>query len=95
MSNLIKDTSINITHVHYAYSDFHLEEKYIELKNILEQKSHAFIVFLGALIGGVFSLFVAYHVDIYFLNYIFFTILPIGFAYLLRKIYINTIIKIE
>lgn len=90
MSNSIKNSSHPI-----AYSNYELSNLDVELKNILEQKSHLFIVFLGALIGGILSLFISYQLNTTTLFFVFLSIFPICFAYILRKVYINTILKID
>lgn len=95
MSNLIKDTSAHISHSNYSLSEFNIEKQYTELKKILEQKSHTFIVFLGAFIGGILSVFISYHLNSTFIFFVFLSILPISFAYILRKVYINTLVKID
>ena len=95
MSNLIKTSSLHITHSNYELSNLDIEKYYVDLKNILEQKSHLFIVFLGALIGGILSIFITYQLNITSMLFVFLSILPIGFSYILRKVYINTILKID
>jgi uncharacterized membrane protein YfcA len=62
-----------------------------ESKYSLENQSHAFIVFLGALIGGIIAVFIGYHLDTTFIHYAFLSVLPLSFAYGLRKVYINTL----
>jgi len=61
-------------------------------KQILEQESHLFIVVLGALIGSIFSLFIAYHLQPDLLSYGLLSVIPFALAYSLRKVYIHTLI---
>ena len=95
MSNSIKNLPPHIAHSNYGFSNLDIEKHYIDLKNTLEQKSHLFIVFLGALIGGILSIFIAYQLNTTSMFFVFLSILPIGFSYILRKVYINTILKID
>ncbi|MBP8063483.1 hypothetical protein M0D70_04890 [Acinetobacter portensis] len=95
MSKLIENSSNPNLHPNYAFSELHFENKYLELKDNLERKSHTLIVFLGACIGGILSLFISYHLNATFYFLIFLCLLPIGFAYILRKVYINTLVKID
>lgn len=95
MSNLMKNTSPNISDSNYTFSDFNLEQKCIEFKTPLEKKSHVFIVFLGTLIGCILSLFFAYSFNSAFIFILLLSILPISTAYVLRKVYVNTMIQID
>ena len=95
MSNLQnKPSRLELNEI-YHFSDFNVQQQYEEQKYSLENESHKFIVFLGALIGGIFSLFIGYSLNLNFSQYLFLSILPIGLAYILRKVYINTIIKTQ
>ena len=59
----------------------------------LEHESHLLIVFLGTVIGAVLALFVGYHLNSSPIHFLLLITLPIGLAYLLRRVYIYTLIQ--
>lgn len=59
----------------------------------LEHESHLLIVFLGTVIGAVFALFIGYHLQNHAIHFLLLISLPIGLAYLLRRIYIYTVVQ--
>ncbi|MDN5512605.1 FUSC family protein [Acinetobacter sp.] len=61
-------------------------------KQILEHESHLFIVVLGAMIGSILSIFIAYHLTPNFIEYALLSAIPFALAYSLRKVYIHTLI---
>lgn len=67
-------------------------QKTAAIKNILNQKSHLFIVVLGAVIGAILSIFIAYHLNYNPLSYTLISVIPFALAYSLRKVYIHTLV---
>ena len=67
----------------------------LETLSTLEKKNHFLIVIMGTVIGAIFALFIAYQLNLDSIFFVFLCIFPIGFAYILRKVYINTILKID
>lgn len=68
-------------------------QKIQQLKNSLNKESHLFIVTLGAIIGTIFSLFIAYHLtEINLGIYALLSIIPLALSYSLRKVYIHTLV---
>ncbi|MDD2944580.1 MULTISPECIES: FUSC family protein [unclassified Acinetobacter] len=67
-------------------------QKVEQIKQTLEQESHLFIVIMGAVIGSIFSLFIAYHLTPNLLEYTLLGVIPFALAYSLRKVYIYTLI---
>lgn len=59
----------------------------------LESESHLFIVILGTIIGAVLALFVGYHLNNSAVHFLLMITLPIYFAYMLRRVYIYTLIR--
>jgi hypothetical protein len=62
-----------------------------QIKAKLEQRTHLFIVVLGMLIGSSISLGIGYHLYSTLFNYGLLILIPIVFAYTLRKVYIHTL----
>lgn len=58
----------------------------------LEHESHLFIVVLGTLIGATIALFIGYHINPSVFHSLLLSIFPIIIAYLLRRVYIYTLI---
>ncbi len=67
-------------------------QKAEQIKYALEQESHLFIVIMGAVIGSIFSIFIAYHLTPNFIEYALLSMIPFALAYSLRKVYIHTLI---
>lgn len=67
-------------------------QKTAAIKSILNQKSHLFIVVLGAVIGAILSTFIAYHLNSNPLSYTLIGVIPFALAYSLRKVYIHTLV---
>lgn len=63
-----------------------------QITDELESESHVFVVILGTLIGAILALFVGYHINTSIIHFILLSILPVCLAYLLRKVYIYTLI---
>ncbi|TCB52608.1 FUSC family protein [Acinetobacter sp. ANC 4779] len=63
-----------------------------EIKRVLEQESHLFIVILGAVIGTILSIFIAYHLKPNLLEYAMLSVIPFALSYSLRKVYIHTLV---
>lgn len=59
----------------------------------LENESHLFIVMLGTTIGATIALFVGYHIHTSALHFLLLSVIPVCLAYILRKIYIHTLIQ--
>ena len=84
-----------IIHSPHYTRRFHLvreknHHKTTAIKNILNQKPHLFIVVLGAVIGAILSIFIAYHLNSNPLSYTLISVIPFALAYSLRKVYIHT-----
>lgn len=60
----------------------------------LDQQSHLLVVILGTLIGAVFALFIGYHLNSSWEN-LWLVSLPLGMSYLLRKVYIYTLLHYQ
>jgi ABC-type lipoprotein release transport system permease subunit len=76
---------------------FHLvreknHQKIATIKSILNQESHLFIVVLGAVIGTILAIFIAYHLKSNPLIYTLLSVIPFALSYSLRKVYIHTLI---
>lgn len=71
----------------------HRIRREIEMSYDIKNQPHFMILLLGALIGGMFALFIGYHLEHYFLNYAILTLIPIAMALFLRKVYIRTLIE--
>ena len=67
-------------------------QKLEEIKMVLEQKSHLFIVILGAVIGSILSIFIAYHLKPNLFEYAMLSAIPFALSYSLRKVYIHTLV---
>ena len=61
----------------------------------LNQESHMFIVCMGMVIGAILALFIGYHLNSTGLNAMLLLSLPVILTYLLRKIYIHTLVYAE
>ena len=83
--------SANYTRRFYLVRERNLQ-KAEQIKQTLEQESHLFIVMLGAVIGSILSLFIAYHLTPNLLEYSLLGVIPFALAYSLRKVYIHTLI---
>ena len=59
---------------------------------VLEQESHLFIVILGAVIGSILSIFIAYHLKPNLFEYAMLSAIPFALSYSLRKVYIHTLV---
>ena len=86
-----------IIHSPHYTRRFHLvreknHHKTTAIKSILNQKSHLFIVVLGAVIGAILSTFIAYHLNSNPLSYTLISVIPFALAYSLRKVYIHTLV---
>jgi len=86
-----------IIHSPHYTRRFHLvreknHQKTAAIKNILNQKSHLFIVVLGAVIGAILSIFITYHLNSNPLSYTLIGVIPFALAYSLRKVYIYTLV---
>ncbi|MGE8560300.1 MAG: FUSC family protein [Acinetobacter sp.] len=82
--------------VNYARRVHHVREKnhqkIQEIKILLDQQSHLFIVILGAVIGTILSIFIAYHLKPNLFEYALLSIIPFALSYSLRKVYIHTLV---
>ena len=67
-------------------------QKLAEIKMALEQESHLFIVILGAVIGSILSIFIAYHLKPNLFEYAMLSAIPFALSYSLRKVYIHTLV---
>lgn len=67
-------------------------QKLEEIKMALEQESHLFIVILGAVIGSILSIFIAYHLKPNLFEYAMLSAIPFALSYSLRKVYIHTLV---
>ena len=67
-------------------------QKLAEIKMALEQESHLFIVILGAVIGSILSIFIAYHLKPNLFEYAILSAIPFALSYSLRKVYIHTLV---
>ena len=74
---------------HYQYAELH------KINQMLHQQSHLFIVALGTLIGALIALFIAYHLKTTTANVLLLSWIPFALPYLLREIYIYTLIHIQ
>jgi len=83
--------SANYTRRFYLARERNLQ-KVKHIKQTLEQESHPFIVMMGAIIGSIFSIFIAYHLTPNFIEYALLGVIPFALAYSLRKVYIHTLI---
>lgn len=63
------------------------------LKNRLNGQSHIFIVTLGSLIGAAVALAIMYSLSATWMSYLFLIIIPVCVSYILRKVYIYTLIN--
>lgn len=64
-----------------------------EAKISIKQQPHVFILLLGLMIGSVFALFIAYHIPANAMSYGLLFFIPMLLAYLLRRVYIHTLIQ--
>ena len=71
----------------------HRMQRIAEAKFTLNQQPHLFILMLGFVIGGIISLFIGYHIAHHVLSYVALFFLPITIAYLLRRVYIHTLMQ--
>ena len=63
-----------------------------EIRILLDQQSHLFIVTLGAVIGTILSIFIAYHLKPNLFEYAMLSVIPFALSYSLRKVYIHTLV---
>ncbi|TCH64352.1 FUSC family protein [Acinetobacter sp. ANC 4862] len=67
-------------------------QKLEEIKMLLDKQSHLFIVILGAVIGTILSIFIAYHLKPNLFEYALLSVIPFALSYSLRKVYIHTLV---
>lgn len=67
-------------------------QKIEEIKMVLDKQSHLFIVILGAVIGTILSIFIAYHLKPNLFEYAVLSVIPFALSYSLRKVYIHTLV---
>lgn len=79
-----QSTSLSTLNSQHAEIQHHLKQ--------LEQRSHFFIVILGTLIGASIALCIGYHLNANIFNYAVLMALPIALTYILRKVYIHTLV---
>lgn len=83
----LSDTGMPTTNLHAQY----LQGR----KQQLNQQSHVFMIAFGMFIGAILALFVGYHLNMTLFNVAVLLSLPIILTYMLRKIYIHTVVHIE
>lgn len=64
-------------------------------KQQLNQQTHLFIVLMGMVLGAVLTLFIAYHLEMNVLNIALLLTFPVLLTYMLRKVYIHTLVHTE
>ncbi|AMW78216.1 hypothetical protein AMD27_04445 [Acinetobacter sp. TGL-Y2] len=58
----------------------------------LNQQSHIFVVFLGAILGAFIALAIGYSIEVSLLHYSTLSLIPVLTSFVLRKVYIHTLI---
>lgn len=88
-SNIMQAKSISLNQsLHNASVNTTLEVS-------LEQQPHFFILFLGLITGSVIALAVGFALKVNLFNAILLMLVPIAICYLLRKVYIYTLLNYQ
>ncbi|SPL72594.1 hypothetical protein [Acinetobacter stercoris] len=66
-----------------------------QLEQELNRQSHIFIVVLGTVIGACISLAIGYATHASLIVFLLLMLLPIAISYLLRKVYIHTLLHFQ
>ena len=66
-----------------------------QLKSQLNRQSHLFIVILGTLLGATIALSIGYSIKAHLFGYLLLTSIPIFISYILRKVYIYTLLNFQ
>lgn len=66
-----------------------------QLKSQLNHQSHLFIVILGTLLGATIALSIGYSIKAHLFSYLLLTSIPIIISYILRKVYIYTLLNFQ
>ena len=90
MSKTISRSNDNVRPIPALYKNN--KQKIQQMKYRLDQESHIFIVTLGAIIGSIFSLFIAYQLEPNVFIYALLSLIPFALSYSLRKVYIHTLV---
>lgn len=61
----------------------------------LDQQPHFFIVVMGTIIGAILALFIGYHLELIVWQVALLASIPWALAYLLRKVYIYTLVNFK
>lgn len=61
----------------------------------LNQQSHVFVVFLGALLGACIALAIGYSIEASLVHYSTLALIPLLMSFVLRKVYIHTLIHFK
>ena len=69
------------------------QQRQVQATDQLQRESHLFIVILGTIIGACIALFIGYHVEATVMHILLLSIFPLGIAYLMRRIYIHTLMN--
>ncbi len=78
---------ITPTH-HYIDQPFIVEKT----QSQLNQQSHIFVVLLGAVLGGIIALAMGYSMEASLVHYLTLAFIPVLASFVLRKVYIYTLI---
>lgn len=70
----------------FQLQDFH---------KLLNAESHIFIVLLGSILGGMIALAIGHSVQASPVNFVMLSLIPIGMSYILRKVYIYTLLNFK
>lgn len=65
------------------------------IKKILHAESHIFIVLLGAILGAIIALAIGYSIQASLWSYISLSLIPIISSYILREVYIYTLLNFQ
>ena len=66
-----------------------------DLHKLLNAESHIFIVLLGSILGGMIALAIGHSVQASPVNFVMLSLIPIGMSYILRKVYIYTLLNYQ
>ena len=65
------------------------------IRQVLNAESHIFIVLLGAILGGIIALAIGYSIEASALHYCMLSLIPVVTSYILRHVYIYTLIHFQ
>lgn len=100
MSKSTHVTPVPSNHIHnrsvlQSFSTFSQNIDQIQLEKILNQQPHFFILIMGFIIGSVIAIAIGFSFKVSALAILLLTCIPFVLCFLLRKVYIHTLLHFQ